>query len=288
MNIPKDELEKFASRARQYWGRSILSMLGLLVLILVAMFVLAKPRLDREWVEHLARMPDVTLTDTSVDLDEVRNWSYNSSEPVSKDTTGFSADFADLQNVWLMLEPHPGIEAMAHTLVLFEFPNDELIGLTIEARKEQGEKYDAFWGTFNKFELAYIWATPKDLLTRRAVLLDHEVLVYPLDLTGEQERSFMKNLLEKTIRVSTKARFYNTLFSNCTNELAKTADLAWDPAFILTGYSAQALMKRGLIAGDDFDTVRQTATLTQQIKDWNTLSASEFNSALLAALRGVE
>jgi hypothetical protein len=250
---------------------------------------LAAPRLDRDWEEHLAVMPSIDLRDTGFALGLATDWSYSPDGPVSKDYTTFAADFADLRNVWFVIEPHPGMKQMAHTLVLFEFAaNGEeegrVIGLTIEARRESHEKYSAFWGAFNAFELAYVWSTPKDLLTRRAVMLDHDVLIYPLDLSEEQERAFLRATLEQTIAVSTKPRFYNTLHSNCTNELAKTAGLNWHYSFVMTGYSAERLFALKMIPGADFATAKQAALMTDRIKAWNDLPSGEFDAALLKEL----
>ncbi len=260
------------------------AVLGGLCLFLLLAFT-ATPRLDRDWVDNLERMPDIELRADGFSMSHVRDWAYDADSDVARDVAAFAGAFEDLRNVWFMIEPHPGLEMMAHTLVLFEFGDDRLVGLTIEARKEENESYSAFWGTFNAFELAYIWATPKDLLTRRAVYLDHDVLVYPLELTDEQEVSFLTRVLEKTIRVSTRARWYNTLFSNCTNELAKTADLDWHHAFIMTGYSAERLFELGLIPGEDFVAAKERALLTDEIKSWNDLAPDDFNRALLAELR---
>ena len=48
-----------------------------------------------------------------------------------------------------MVEPQPGGDYAAHTLILFEFGGDRIVGLTVEARLEQGETYDAIAGVFN-------------------------------------------------------------------------------------------------------------------------------------------
>ncbi len=266
---------------------------GAAVLAVVALgglgAALATPRLDRDWEEHLAVMPSIDLRDSGFALGLAMDWNYSADGPVSKDYTTFASDFDDLRNVWFVVEPHPGLEPMAHTLVLFEFAAGDgeegrMIGLTIEARRESHENYSAFWGAFNAFELAYVWSTPKDLLTRRAVMLDHDILVYPLDLTEPQERAFLRATLEKTIAVSTKPRFYNTLHSNCTNELAKVAGLDWHPSFVMTGYSAQRLFELQMIPGEDFATAKTAALMTDNIKAWNDLSTEDFDEALLKEL----
>ncbi len=285
MDEVREWLSSVADAVRRYPVRlGAISVFAVLMLFLAVAFS-ATPRLDRDWVDNLERMPDIELRRDGFSMTHVRDWSYDADGDVARDETSFEGDFSVLRNVWFMIEPHPGLEMMAHTLVLFEFADDRMVGLTIEARKEEGETYSALWGTFNAFELAYIWATPKDLLTRRAVFLDHDVLVYPLNLTNEQELSFLARLLTKTQAVSSEARWYNTLFSNCTNELAKTADLDWHHAFVMTGYSAERLFELGMIPGDDFAATKARALMTDEIRAWNELTPDEFNRALLVELR---
>jgi hypothetical protein len=266
-----------------------ISSVAIAIATLLALFgvraAFETPRLDRDWVEHLAVMPAIDLRDDEFSLGLATDWAYDAKGPVAKTYTTASERFADLRNVWFVLEPHPGMKPMAHTLLLFEFADDRMIGLTIEARREANEAYSAFWGTFNRFELAYIWSTPKELLTRRAVLLDHDVLVYPLKLDAGQKERFLRRLLTKTIAVSTKPVFYNTLASNCTNELAKSALLGWHYSWVLTGYSAEQLYALGLIPGRTFVDAQANAQMKAQIVAWNSLSSRDFDRALLAELR---
>lgn len=269
---------------RRRWTSIALAVLTLAI-IGEANVLFQKPRLDRNWVENLAVMPAISLHEDGFSLTKATDWSYDAKGPNRKAYTSASESFVDLKNVWFMVEPHPGLKPMAHTLVMFEFADDRMIGLTIEARREEHEKYDALAGAFNAFELAYIWSTPKDLLTRRAVLLGHEVLVYPLLLGAEQKHAFLKALLEKTISVSTTPRFYNTLTSNCTNELAKTAGLSWTYEFVLTGYSAERLHSLNLIPGKSFKVAEARARITAKVREWNGLSTPDFNKALLTELR---
>lgn len=246
--------------------------------------VLAKtPRHDRDWQPHLARTPGVDADGPVWQLSPIRDWTYTAEGP---DETRWLAsarvDTDRVARVWLVLEPHPGIPAMAHTLVLFEFDTGDLIGLTIEARKETDEKFAPLRGAMNRFELIYVWATPRDLLTRRAVMLGHELELYPLDLTREQARAFLTSVLERTAEIEARARFYNTATSNCTNELAKAAGLSWDPAFIFTGGAARALHKRGIIAGNDFESARSAAQVAGWVRENANLPHTVFECSLLA------
>jgi hypothetical protein len=278
-------MESIGEWLRQHPWRAGIGAVAFAVL-LFAFFVMAqRPRLDRNWVEHLAVMPTIDMRADSFALNPATDWTYDAKGPTAKNTVGFEARYADLKNVWFMVEPQPGGGYAAHTLVLFEFTGDRIIGLTVEARREVDEDYDPFWGLFNRFELAYVWSTSKELLTRRAVYLAKDIYVYPLALGEKQKTDFLQALLKKTIEVSTVPRFYNTATSNCTNELAKVAQIPWHYSFILTGYSPQRLFELKYIPGPDFATARQQARIEGEIRSWNGLSSPDFDRALLAELR---
>ena len=250
--------------------------------------LLKTPHHDLDWQDHLAITPSAVSESPVWTVAPVRDWTYDASGPIGEgwiDTA--EIDTEAVQRVWLVLEPHPGIPMMAHTLVLFEFETGELIGLTIEARKERHEKFAPIRGALNRFELIYVWASPRDLLLRRAVYLGHELEIYPLDLSEGEARAFLTALLERTAALHAAPRFYNTLVSNCTNELAKTADLAWDPAFVLTGGAARALHARRRIAGADFEAVRMRAISTDTVIALDGLPSEGFDAALLEGLTAV-
>ncbi|MEO0465946.1 MAG: DUF4105 domain-containing protein [Pseudomonadota bacterium] len=261
---------------------ALLAALGVFALTVVT----KQPRDHRDWQPHLAKTASVTETAKGWTVSPVRDWTYTEDGVSSKDWLAEAVIVPDqLQQVWLVLEPHPGYPMMAHTLVLFEFTGGELIGLTIEARKETDERFAPVRGALNRFELVYVWATPRDLLTRRAVMLGHELELYPLALTPAQETAFLTSVVTRTQALSEAPRFYNTLTSNCTSELAKAAELTWDPAFILTGGAAEALWEIGVIEGTTFEAARQRAIVTDPVIDGADLPRDAFNTGMLSSAR---
>ncbi len=266
------------------WKPILFAILAAAVVFFIAVMT-KTPRHDRQWVEHLSVTPKVRRQGNAWQVSPVRDWSYDRHGPVAREwiDTGMLAP-ERLKRVWLMVEPHPGLDIMAHTLVVFEFDTGQTIGLTIEARREVGEKYDPLRGAFGRFELIYVWASMRDLLTRRAVYLDHEVYLYKLELAPQEARAYLTSVLERTAAIEKRARFYNTLTSNCTNELAKSGGLSWDPAFVMTGGAARALHRRGRIAGEDFERVRAAANVTGEIRALNNVPAGPFDAKLLAIL----
>jgi hypothetical protein len=243
------------------------------------------PRADRDWYPYLSRGVDVELSGQRFAVTPVSAWSYVREGPTDESYIEAAYDISELREVWFMLEPQPGSQLAAHTLLLFEFEGDRLLGLTIEARRERGEEYSAFHGLFNAFELAYIWGSARDFLTRRAVMLDHEVFVYPVDITDEQKRVLLTRLLRRTESLETQPRYYNTIMSNCTNELAKAAGFQWAPAYILTGRSDEYLFRRGIIPGASFAQAHARSDVTDFVQALNTLPAETFDRELLTELR---
>ncbi|MEM7004772.1 MAG: DUF4105 domain-containing protein [Pseudomonadota bacterium] len=265
--------------------------LGVLAgLIALVLFIgLRQPSHDRDWRPEISIMPQVEQSGSIFTIDQIRDWTYSEDAPISFDYHSGTYDVSQLEGTWLMVEPFGGTDAIAHTLVIFEFSDDRLLGLTIEARKEEGEIYSAFKGALNNFELVYLWGEPRDLLTRRARYLKHEIFLYPLDLSASDRRAFFGALVNKTNSLYETPRFYNTLFSNCTNELAKTAGLDWNSAFILTGYSPQHLWREGVVPGradgTPFEDIRARADMAETLKALPDQSRFAFNTALLAVLK---
>ncbi len=264
---------------------AIASMVAILVLGAAAN-MLSPPQMNRDWYPYLSHTPQVEITSERFTVAPVSDWSYDYG--AETDTTyqdSASYDFDQLRRVWFMLEPQPGSQLAAHTLLLFEFEGDRLLGLTIEARRERGEEYSAFHGQFNAFELIYIWATARDLLVRRAVMLDHEVFLYPVDITEEQSRTLLRNLLARSQSLSHTPRYYNTVVSNCTNELAKAAGFHWAPAYVLTGRSDEYLYRRGILPGATFEQAHSRSDVTEFVQALNNAPPENFDRDLLAELR---
>jgi hypothetical protein len=215
----------------------------------------------------------------------VTDWSYGPAGPLNNAYTAAAYKLSDVRAVWFVVEPDPHLSLAAHTFLMFEFADDRLLGVTIEARREANEDYSPVGGAFNEFELSYLWGTAHDLLTRRTVMLQHKVRIYPIAVTDAQLRTLLTNMLQRTKDLETKPRFYNTLFSNCTNEIAYAANLDWGPAFILTGEADEYLFQHHLIPGPSVAAARTQSDMTAVINALNSAPEASFDAAILAELR---
>ncbi len=265
--------------------RHALAALAAIALLGVGSCISGPARADRDWDLYLTPIAHVDMDASRFAVSPVSDWSYSADGPTAQTYGAASFEVSELRHVWFLLEPQPGSRIAAHTLLLFEFADDRLLGLTIEARREAGEQYSAVRGAFNAFELSYVWGSARDFLTRRAVMLNHDIFIYPIAIDDDRKRTLLTRLLERTAELEQRPRYYNTLFSNCTNELAKAAGFNWAPAFILTGQSDEYLFQRRIIPGADFPTARRRANVTAFVRALNAAPAEGFDAALLAELR---
>ena len=162
---------------------------------------------------------------------------------------------AKLRGVDLVLEPLPGSSLMAHTMLSFDFGDDGRIVLSIEARKEEGEDYNALHGGLNRFELIYVFLDERDAYAAR-VHAGHELYAFPADVEPLRLRAFLLALCATTNNLRDQPRFYQIIRDNCTTAWIQHADhLSNRPAglqldTVFTGRVARLLHARGGLATD--------------------------------------
>ena len=205
-----------------------------------------------------------------------------------------SFDVRRLERVWFVAEPFTlapfyGVEAVAHTYFVFDFEDQPPVAISVESRRERGEGYDPLRGLFNEYELIYIWGTERDLTGRRALVEKNELYMYPLAGSMDSARRLFLNLASATQQLETQPRFYNTLTSNCTNELAKAANEAQpgaiplNIALVFPGFADDLLYDLGFIPNDaPLDSVRQRFAITDDVAA--TVHQPEFSRLLRARL----
>jgi len=235
-------------------------MKKLLLILLISIFSFGiylftlSPANDREWESFSARTPDAIVESDSITLSNVRNWNHSTSSVLREDWIDFvTVNPSQLKQIWFGLSSFSDIAAFGHTFLSFEFIDGSVYTLSIEARREAKEEYSFTKGMFRQYDLLYGWGTERDYVGVRAFLLDQKVELYPLDLTPDESAAVLVALAEETHLTASKPRFYNTLTSNCTNELAKVINrkypdsLPYHISHNLPGLSIDYLQDQGLI-----------------------------------------
>jgi hypothetical protein len=240
-------------------------------------FVVLQPSNQRNWEYGMDTLPRISIAGDVVGVQQERDFRWSAAGPLSSGYVDRTFDVNHLERVWFVEEPFTiqpvnGFSGVAHTYFVFDFQDQPPVAISVESRRERGQGYDPLRGMFNEYELIYIWATEEDVSGRRAVLEKNQLYMYPLVGSMDSARKLFLNLAETSDQLETHPRFYNTLTSNCTNELAKAANEA-EPgmippniALIFPGYSDRVLYDRGFIPTDaPLEAIRRRYAITETV-----------------------
>lgn len=231
----------------------LLILLLILIVFIVYTYIVKKPSNNLNWEFGFKKTADVTINNSIVTIKNVRDFKYNSNGPVSSNYIDLTFNVNDIVSTNYLLEPFSKFNAVAHSFLQFNFNDGQKILVSVEARRTVGEKFNAFNGLFNNYELIYVWGTSSDLIGRRILVEKATVYSFPLNMPKEYSKNLFLQMAQESIELKNKPQFYNTLTSNCTNRLAMAANkikpnvVPFDISWVLPGYSDKFLNKIGFI-----------------------------------------
>lgn len=241
---------------RRKW---LLVVSGVLIVIIWIAWSSMTPSTDRDWAKNQERTARASFEGSIVLVENVRNFDHcpeMSSEPIMRwDDRRF--DLEKLDSVWLGLSLFKkNWRGPAHIFLTFGFSDSVFVSVSVEARKEKGEKYSIWKGIAKKYELAYVIADERDILTLRAKCWTDRVYLYPVRCSPEKGRELFVDILKKANKLAVSPEFYHTIWNNCTtNIIAHANDVATRPipagyhAF-LPGYTDKVAYSLGLIGAE--------------------------------------
>ncbi len=231
-------------------------ILFLILLSLIYIFGFIRPSNNRNWETGYEKIPKITLTGDQVSIQDLRDYHTFDGQTFFLGYVNRSVDISKLNQVWFIVEPFGDIPGSAHTYFVFDFAGQDPLAISIEARREKGEKFNILSGTFNSYELIYVWSSEQDATIRRVFSQHNKLYMYPLKITQNGAQRLFLQLVQSTQELEQHPRFYNTFTSNCTNELAKSANkvkpnaIPLDIAYLMPGYSPQLLYRLGYLPQD--------------------------------------
>lgn len=266
-----------------------LALIGAL-LIGLGFYLAKKPKSEGDWKAPLARAASFSpAPDGSYKLQNFRAFEFTADKKYSEHWSEIDINSKAIKEMWFFIEPFPTNALFAHSFISFVFDDGkggtQSIAVSIEARMERDQSYTPLGGVFRNYELLYVWSTEKDIMTRIGVSLDNTLYAYKLDLSHDQQRTLLEYFITRTNLLAEQPRFYNTLHSNCTNELAKAVNeafpnaLPWHRSWVLTGRSAKWLSDLGFIKtqpGISFKTASQELDIREIVQRLADEPAADF------------
>ena len=212
-----------------------------------------QPSNSRLWSPQFSRTSSAQFDGDLVTVRNIRNCSYISENDFTLNYYDKTFDANRVKSVDFIVVPFKNAPLLAHTMLSFEFEDDEYLGVSAEIRTEKGEEYSPFLGVSNQFELVYVVADERDIIRLRTRHRDADVYVYPTVAKGETAKKLFVEVMDRVNKLRKEPEFYNTLTNNCTTNILHHVNhvrpnrVPYTLAVLFPGLSARYAYELGLL-----------------------------------------
>ncbi len=246
-------MKKFLRFLGKFFKFVFLLILTIAVLYFIFSLIV-RPSLTRNWTADQKVLARPEINGDRIKILNIRNINYRSTSDYDVHYYDKTFNINDLESVWYMVEPFSGHGAgAAHTLVSFGFKGGDYVSVSVEIRKEEGEKFSAIKGLFRQYELVYVIADERDVIKLRSNYRKDQVFLYPIKTTPENMKKLFLSMMDRANKLATEPEFYNTLTSTCTTNIVSHVNeivpgrIPWSLKVLMPAYSDELAHKVGLI-----------------------------------------
>jgi hypothetical protein len=210
-------------KRKSLFKKVLLALLTMLIIagtIIGVWYFTQTPSNERDWSLDQAVLPYAEFRENEVEVFNVRNFTYNSTSEYEANYYNRVFNLDELSSVDYIVVPFDNIGA-AHTFVSFGFKNGRYLAVSVEIRKEKGESFSALKGLLRHYEIMYVVADEKDVISLRAKHRQDDVYIYPVKTTNENMKRLFTDMLTRANKLKAEPEFYNTLTSTCTTNIAR-------------------------------------------------------------------
>ncbi len=231
---------------------------GTLAVILTAasmiLWSLKTPSNDRDWEFGQQKAQQVEIKGDKITVKDLRdyNWTNEGNEEKYHD---FSFILGDIQSMEIG-ESHFSVhEGIGHIFLIFNLKDGRDIALSIESRRDNGEDFTIPKGLMFDYELIYLLATKKDLISLREKR-NERIYLYPIKASAAKSQELFLLIADRVNSLYETPEFYHLFFANCTNLITKEVEKISDKKFpfyektFAPGHAGRALFEMGIIDSD--------------------------------------
>lgn len=171
---------------------------------------------------------------------------------------------ADLESADIALSHWDGMEAVAHSMIGFNFRNGESVVFSLETRLPEGCAQETLPGLYKNYAIVMLAGTPADLYGLRADHRGESLYVYRLNAAPEQLKRLFAIVTAKAHEINLENEFYNTLTRNCTTGIMPFLLRLGEEDFrdlrlVCNGFSDSMLFERNMLLcrpGENFASLK--------------------------------
>lgn len=179
-----------------------------------------RPHTLSNWVAENRHQATATLVGDILTVKNVRNFDWTAKRTFVEHWEDRIYDLAKIRGMDLFICTW-GDPRIAHTMVSFDFSDTPALCFSIETRREIGEKWTPLAGFMRSYELFLIAGDERDLVRNRINIRNEDVHLYRVYSTPEMRRKILADYVAQMNMLASRPRFYNTIFNNCTIEIAR-------------------------------------------------------------------
>ncbi len=255
---------KIIKKVFKFIGVSILFLLLILAILAAAyglLILFTSPSNNRDWERDMAVTPETKIDGNLITITGVRDAVYRTTDDYDLKYLTNTYDVNKLEKAYLFTNPFGALSA--HTMLGFEFSDNQKVVLSVEIRREKGEVFDGYKGVLRSYELIYVWGTEDDLIKLRTNIRENTgTYMYPLKMSTENIRKLFIEAAYRTNELKNQPEFYNTISNNCTTNLAVLLQKVYskpiivDWRYLAPAYAEGLAIKYDLIDATDIESAR--------------------------------
>jgi len=234
------------------------------------------PSHDRDWQEEHSVLPEFLVDGDRLTVRGVRNFHWRSASDFDPRWEERTYELGKLQRVWYILTPFSrSWRGPAHSLLSFQFGDDDFLAISVEARRAVGETYGIVKGMLRRFELIYVAGDERDLVGLRAIHRADQVFVYPIRISPDGARNLLLSMADSSNTLRSRPEFYHTVTNNCTTRIVEHVNRvapgrvprSW--RILIPGYSDDLAHRLGLLDTKlPLDEARQRWWVNERARRW--------------------